>query len=134
MTAVRQLPVHKLPADLKRAKTICPQEYTGCEMRATPCGRCATGWDKTTKTCKVPMGVEHFPLVPAKEIPRCPVEFKCQHQVQLGSTPCAPRARGFICESALGLAGVQEPADHPLGFNATVMATPEDLEEMEHGT
>lgn len=111
-------------------KAVCPQMYSGCgKMSATPCNRCNVGWNAKLGRCRVEMGVEHFPLVTAAEVPMCPIQDRCQHQTQRGEEPCPVRARGFICESALALAGVKHPEDHPLGFNADVMATPEELEE-----
>lgn len=112
-------------------KRLCPQEYSD-DMRVTPCDRCAAGWDKRLKRCTVPTGAEHFPLVPAAEIPACPIQDRCQHQVQLGAEPCPIRARGMVCESALVFDGM-DPSDafnHPLAFNATVVASPEEWAEI----
>lgn len=132
---MRPLPLHKLPAALRQAKTLCPQQYEGATtMCVTACSRCPMGWDAARKACRIDTGVEHFPLVDASKVPSCPIQHVCQHQTQ-SEAPCAVRARGFICESALVLAGVKNPWDHPLGFNATVMATAEELalNEVDHG-
>jgi hypothetical protein len=112
---------------VKKLRVLCPQEYAGIEMRATPCSRCAAGWDKTTKTCTIPTGGEHLPLVSAVEIPECPLQDRCQHQLQVAPAPCTIRARGLICESALAWAGVPDPMSHPLGFSAECVASPEEL-------
>lgn len=127
---MRRLPLARLPEELRRAKAVCPQLYVGCAMTVSPCSRCTSGWDKKLGRCMVEMGIEHFPLVPATKVPKCPIQYKCQHQIQLGEVPCPVRARGFICESALGLAGVKRPEEHPLGFHAMTVASPEDLEEL----
>ncbi len=97
-------------------------------MRATPCIACPSGWNRKTKKCTVPTGAEHFPLVAAAEIPTCPIQDRCQHQVQRGVEPCPVRARGLICESAFTATGMDpsEAFNHPLAFNAMVAATPEE--------
>lgn len=113
-------------------KLLCPQEYTGvAEMRATVCSRCPVGWDRKLKRCMVPTGAEHFPLVPEAEVPTCPIQDRCQHQVQRGAEPCPVRARGMLCESALIASGMSESEamNHPLSFNADLMATPEEWAE-----
>jgi hypothetical protein len=100
-------------------------------MWVSPCERCANGWDRKTKACTVYMGVEHFPLVPPAEVPTCPIQDKCQHQVQRRD-PCPVRARGMVCESAFIETGmdVSEAFNHPLAFNAEVAATPEEWAEV----
>lgn len=109
---------------------LCPQEYDAADMRVTPCVRCSVGWDAKRKQCTIPTGAEHFPLVPEVEIPTCPIQDRCQHQVQL-ETPCPVRARGLVCESAFVEAGMDpsEAFNHPLAFNAMVAATPEEWAE-----
>ena len=107
---------------MKRLPVLCPQEYEGVTMLAVPCSRCADGWDRASSSCKIPTGIEHLPLV--LDPPDCPIADRCQHQVQL-STPCPVRARGMVCESALRLTGVQDPEN--IGFNAYVVASPEDV-------
>lgn len=112
---------------------LCPQEYSDiAAMRATPCTRCSVGWNAALRQCTIATGAEHFPLVPAAEVPSCPLEDRCQHQVQRVE-PCPIRARGMICESALLVGGMteSEAADHPLAFNADVAASPEEWAEIE---
>lgn len=111
---------------------LCPQEYDGLEMKVTPCSRCRVGWDKLLRRCVVPTGAEHFPLVEASEIPTCPIQDRCQHQVQR-QEPCPIRARGMICESALVVSGLSaaDAFDHSLSFNATVVASPEEWARIE---
>lgn len=116
-------------------RVLCPQEYDGMEMRVTPCDRCAVGWDHKEGRCSVFTGAEHLPLVQAHEVPACPMQGRCQHQIQQGDFPCAIRARGLICESALRTFGkVKNPENHPLGFHAGTVASPEDLEEQSEST
>ena len=105
---------------------LCPQEYDGMDMRVVPCDRCSVGWDASRRRCTVPTGAEHFPLVPAAEVPVCPIQDRCQHQVQQVE-PCIIRARGMICESALTMAGVVDAHNHPLAFNDLAAMTPEEL-------
>lgn len=97
-------------------------------MQVTTCDRCHVGWDKTTQTCKVPTGAEHLPDEP--DIPTCPIQDRCQHQIQR-TGPCDVRRKGLVCESALIFSGLSpdEAADHPLGFNAITVASPEEIEE-----
>ena len=99
---------------------LCPQEYDGMEMRVTPCSRCSVGWDSQGRVCTIGTGAEHLPLVANNEVPGCPMQDQCQHQVQ-NSSPCAVRARGMICQSALKWAGMSEDEsfDHPLSFHAS---------------
>lgn len=105
----------------KRLPVLCPQEYSGvAEMNVTPCTRCSTGWDKASGRCTIYMGCEELPLVDASEVPECPIQDECQHHHQ-NEGPCPVRARGMICESALARAGVQDPSEHPLAFNAMMM-------------
>lgn len=94
-------------------------------MKAVPCSRCTTGWDKKLKACTIETGCEHLPL--EAKVPECPIQDRCQHQIQR-TTPCEVRARGLICESALDAAGIESPWDHPLSFNADFVASPEELE------
>lgn len=110
-----------------RLPLLCPQEYDGIEMRVVPCTNCSVGWDAKQKRCVVPTGCEHLPIEP--NAPECPIQDRCRHQVQLGDEPCAVRARGMICESALAFAGHPNPMEHPLGFNADIVATPEEVEQ-----
>jgi hypothetical protein len=112
-------------------KALCPQEYGPEGMRVTPCTRCNAGWDQASRTCTIPTGAEHLPLEPADQIPTCPIQDRCQHQVQLGVIPCPIRARGLICESALIESGLspEDAASHPLGFNADCVASPEEVAE-----
>jgi hypothetical protein len=106
---------------------LCPQEYDGLEMNAVPCSRCSVGWDRKRRSCTVPTGAEHLPLVPSAEVPDCPMATKCQHQVQ-SKTPCAVRARGMVCQSALKYAGMSETDsfDHPQSFHANFAYPTED--------
>jgi hypothetical protein len=93
-------------------------------MRVTACDRCTTGWDRRSKTCRVDTGAEHLPDAAP---PDCPISDRCQHQLQAGPRPCPVRSKGLVCESALALSGVQDVADHPFGFNACVVASPEEV-------
>lgn len=99
---------------------LCPQLYDGMEMLVTPCSRCTSGWSKDLRACIVDTGIEHLPLVADAEVPPCPIQDVCQHQVQ-SKAPCAVRARGRICQSALKWAGMSETEsfDHPLSFHAS---------------
>jgi hypothetical protein len=87
-------------------------------MQVTPCTRCTSGWDKAAGRCTVEVGVEHLPDEP--EAPTCPIQDRCQHQVQASPDPCIVRRKGMICESALIYAGMpeDEARGHPLGFSA----------------
>jgi hypothetical protein len=95
----------------------CPQTYDNGVMLVQPCTRCPSGWNG--RSCIIETGCEHMPLVPDNEIPDCPIQDQCQHQAQ-SVGPCAVRARGMICQSALKHAGMSEVEsfDHPLSFNA----------------
>lgn len=120
---------------MKKLIVLCPQQYDGAGfMQVTPCLRCKVGWDAKTKKCLVETGAEHLPLAPP---PTCPLQDRCQHQLQ-SVEPCAVRARGLICESALIWSGLSEAdaMDHPLSFNADTTASPEELQEREelHGS
>jgi hypothetical protein len=108
-------------------RRLCPQQYEAADMLVTPCTRCSVGWDRQAGRCTILTGAEHFPLVPEGEVPTCPIQDRCQHQVQ-DDRPCVVRARGMICESALVLSGMDlsEAFAHPLAFNAMVAATPEE--------
>ena len=99
---------------------LCPQEYDGMEMRVTPCNRCNVGWNAIRSVCTVKTGAEHLPRVATTEVPDCPMQDQCQHQLQRKS-PCAIRARGMICQSALKWSGMSETEsfDHPLSFHAS---------------
>jgi hypothetical protein len=79
-------------------------------MQVTTCNRCSN-WQKVEQRCNVYMGCEHEPEVPSQDIPRCPLETRCQHQLQKNPAPCIVRARGQVCESVVGEC-------HPLAFNA----------------
>jgi hypothetical protein len=37
------------------------------------------------------------------------------------------RRKGLVCESALTFSGIADVANHPLGFNANVVASPEEV-------
>lgn len=89
---------------------LCPQEYDGMTMVMSTCSRCAS-WNKAGRRCDVYIGIEDEPLVEAREVPVCPVQDRCQHQAQESPNPCAVRARGQLCESAVG-------EHHPLAFSA----------------
>lgn len=110
-------------------RSVCPQEYDGADMRVVPCTRCSIGWNQGMQKCVAPMGIEHLPL--ETEIPDCPIQDRCQHQVQRGAEPCPVRARGMICESALVESGMDpsEAFNHPLAFNVDTVATPEEWAE-----
>ena len=102
-------------------RLLCPQEYSGMTMKVTPCDRCSVGWDKKLQKCKVDTGAEH--LRSSKQIPACPIQDRCQHQVQ-STSPCIVRSKGLICESALIEGGMSPDAamSHPLSFHADMMA------------
>jgi hypothetical protein len=105
---------------------LCPQMYEGYEMKVVPCTKCKTGWNKATGTCTVEVGCEHLP---DDDVPECPIQTSCRHQLQAPSGLCIVRQKGMICESALIYAGM-EPADamdHPLGFSAITVIQPEDM-------
>lgn len=104
----------------QRLPVLCAQEYLGAEMRIVPCERTKCGnWNKQDGRCTVATGAEHFPLV--EDPPVCPIQDRCQHQIQAGLQPCPVRSRGMICESALG-----DP-EHPLAFHALTIAGPDEL-------
>jgi len=105
LTARRHLPV------------LCPQEYTGMEMRMAVCTRCHY-WNGKANGCSVPTGCEHLPEEVPERVPECPIQDRCQHQLQVLPRPCVVRARGMICESALRFANVPDPEGHDLAFNA----------------
>lgn len=114
---------------MKKLPVLCPQEYDGMDMRAVPCNKCPTGWDKKLKRCTIDTGAAHLP--DEKVIPTCPIQDRCQHQLQSKNGPCQVRTKGLICESALIEGGMSphEASDHPLSFHAMMMATEEELAE-----
>lgn len=116
-------------ATTRRLPVLCPQEYDGCDMVVNVCNRCPMGWDASAGACTVTTGAEHFPLVESSSVPTCPMAPRCQHAIQVAPVPCAIRARGMICESALAWAGDADAASHPLAFNATTAATAEEWAE-----
>lgn len=101
-----------------KLKVLCPQEYEGTRMVAVSCTRCSVGWNGTS--CTIETGAEH--LDAAITIPTCPIQDRCQHQIQ-SSTPCVVRSKGLVCESALVASGMPEAEafDHPLNFNSYMM-------------
>jgi hypothetical protein len=104
--------------------TLCPQEYQGVVMRIVPCTRCSN-WKNNR--CRVPIGAEPLPRVPAAEIPYCPLADRCQH-AQRSSGPCSVRQRGLVCVSALAtLMPYEQAMDDVRAFHADLVATPEDL-------
>lgn len=111
-----------------RPLTLCPQEYTGIRMNVTPCRRCSN-WDKQANLCGVTTGAEHLPDEPPDQIPVCPIQDHCQHQLQTPTGPCVVRSKGLVCESALISGGMSrdDAIEHPLAFSAIVVATPEDI-------
>lgn len=114
-----------------KLRVLCAQLYEGSLlMRVTPCTRCRVGWNKKQGRCNVDTGAEHLPDDPS--IPDCPIQDRCQHQIQ-SADPCVVRRKGLVCESALVESGLtaDEAMDHPLAFNAVLVATPEDLAERE---
>lgn len=102
--------------------------YEGITMVVVGCSRCEY-WEGTR--CSVNTGAEHLPDVAATEIPACPLETRCQHQLQASPLPCVIRSKGMVCESALVHAGMSrsKAMDHPLSFHAHTVASPEELEE-----
>lgn len=115
-----------------KLKVLCPQEYMGVFMNVTPCNRCRQ-WDKKFTRCSVDTGAEHLPDEPSEKIPDCPIQDRCQHQLQTPDSPCVVRKKGLICESALVFNGMSrdDAMDHPLAFNADMVATPEEIAERE---
>lgn len=114
-----------------KLRVLCAQLYEGSlYMSTTPCTRCRVGWNKAQERCDVDTGSEHLPDSPS--IPDCPIQDRCQHQIQTQG-PCVVRRKGLICESALVFNGMprEEAMDHPLAFNAVLVAAPEDLAELE---
>ncbi len=114
---------------MRRLPVLCPQEYDGFDMRVTTCDRCPVGWDRASGTCTVTTGAEHLPDVTDAEVPSCPMQERCQHQIQAGDKPCTIRRKGLICESALAWSGEPEPMSHPLGFSAMCVAGEDELAE-----
>lgn len=108
-------------------KPLCPQEYDGLDMRVVVCTRCRSGWDKALGKCSIDTGVEHFPV--SNQIPECPIQDWCQHQLQSTDGPCSVRARGMVCESAFVYVGL--PVDQWISFSASTAATAEDLMEVD---
>lgn len=113
---------------MKKLLVLCPQEYTASTMNVTPCSRCRQ-WDKQSTRCTVYTGAEHLPDEPAEKVPVCPIQDRCQHQLQTPDGPCVVRLKGLICESALVFDGLSrhDAMDHPLAFHADVVASPEDI-------
>jgi hypothetical protein len=109
---------------------LCPQEYHGIDMRAVTCSRCANGWNNAEKRCTILTGAEHLDDEPTEEVPDCPIQDRCQHQIQT-KTPCVVRRKGLICESALIESGLtpDEAANHERSFNADLVVTPEEYAE-----
>lgn len=106
---------------MRKLPVLCPQDYEGVsKMSAVPCDRCKTGWVPKEKRCRIDTGAEHFE--PAEVVPECPIQDRCQHQIQ-SSDPCVVRRSGQVCESALIFAGMSpdDAADHPLAFNAAML-------------
>lgn len=103
----------------KRLPILCPQEYDGAKMLAVSCTRCTVGWNG--RSCSIDTGAEH--LSDAAVIPDCPIQDRCQHQIQ-EARPCIVRRKGFVCESAFVVAGLSEieAFEHPLAFNAQLMS------------
>lgn len=106
----------------RKLPVLCPQLYDGVEMYATLCTRCCN-WDEGK--CTVPTGSEHLPTEAAT--PTCPLQERCQHQLQALPGLCDVRRAGLVCESALRAAGVQDVASHELSFNAQVCAGPDEI-------
>jgi len=104
---------------MRKLRVLCPQEYEGMDMRVTPCTRCDSGWNPATGRCDIYVGVEHRELVPPSQVRQCPIQDKCQHQIQASAGLCAVRARGMICESALTLAGVADVWALDYAFHAS---------------
>lgn len=105
----------------KKLPMLCSQLYIGSiSMRVTGCTQC-NNWDVRDKRCTVPSGAEALPWV--VEVPSCPIEDRCQHQVQELPLPCAVRRAGMICESALIFSGmdVADATEHKLAFNASLL-------------
>lgn len=112
---------------------LCPQDYTGMDMRATFCSRCPSGWDKVTQRCTINTGSEHLPDDPPENIPTCPIQDRCQHQIQEPMRPCVVRRKGLVCESALIESGLSpdDAACHERSFHADTVISPEELADRE---
>ncbi|APU88990.1 hypothetical protein Rctr197k_195 [Virus Rctr197k] len=115
---------------MKRLQVLCPQSYEGVTMKVVPCRRCHN-WAGTH--CVVETGCEHLPEVPQNEVPTCPIQDRCQHQIQAGDSPCVVRARGMVCESALVMDGMTEDQAMmaEVGFSAITVCPPEEWEARE---
>ena len=109
------------------SRARCPQNYGGEGMRVKPCTRCSGGWNWTASVCEVETGAEHLPLT--VDVPDCPIQARCQHQIQAGVSPCPVRARGMVCESALIESGMppETAASYPTAFNAEFVITVEEF-------
>lgn len=109
------------------SRALCPQQYGVDGMRVKTCTRCTSGWNRKVSACEIATGAEYLPLAP--DVPDCPIQDRCQYQIQAGSVPCAVRARGMICESALMEGGLSpnEAFDHPLGFSAETVISADEL-------
>lgn len=114
-----------------KLQILCPQEYEGFTMNVTPCNRCRQ-WDKKNSLCSVNTGAEHLPDEPPDKIPDCPIQDRCQHQLQAPvGEPCVVRKKGCICESALVYAGMDrgDAMAHDNSFHAEVVASPKEIAE-----
>lgn len=106
---------------------LCPQNYLPDGMRAKTCTRCTGGWNRAASACQIETGAEHLLL--AQSVPDCPIQDRCQHQIQAGASPCPVRARGMVCESALieGGMSLEAAASYPTAFNAEFVITVEEF-------
>lgn len=105
----------------RKLPVLCPQEYADvADMRVTPCTRCPGGWNHELWRCTIYVGAEE--LDDEADVPTCPIQDRCQHQIQSLPGPCVVRRKGLVCESALTLEiGVEAAREHPLSFNAQLM-------------
>jgi len=117
---------------VKKLQVLCPQEYEGSTlMNVVPCKRCQH-WVKPLSRCSVDTGAEHLPDEPPEKVPTCPIQDRCQHQIQAPiGEPCVVRKKGCICESALIYSGLSraDAMSHDLGFNAGMVASPKEIAE-----
>lgn len=116
---------------MKKLQVLCPQEYEASTMKVTSCSRCQQ-WDNVRTCCSAETGAEHLPEEQPEKMPNCPIQSRCQHQIQTPDGPCVVRRKGLICEAALVYSGMSrhDAMGHPLSFHADLVATPEEIAEV----
>lgn len=117
----------------RKLPVLCPQQYVGMTMQVVVCSRCRQ-WDEQFTLCSVVTGAEHLPD-DLDDIPDCPIQERCQHQLQAGEGPCVVRRKGLVCESALVFGGLSRNAamGHQLSFHADTVASPEEVARWREG-